>query len=423
MTAPSTHDFVVNEVLSAAQLRNSVNAPINYLAGRELGTDDEVEIEDSMAIQDGSGDNYWGIPAGTTAQRPTGLGSKVGMRWNRTLGNVEIWDGSSWRGFQAQTSFLQSGEQELAAPGILIVGRTTDKFYRHNGTAWDSGTDVPAAETQPQGITVDFANGDVLIVGRTTDKFYRHNGTAWDSGTDVPAAETQPQGITVDSANGDVLIVGQGTGKFYRHNGTAWDSGTDVPAAETSPAGITVDSANGDVLITGFSTDKFYRHNGTAWDSGTDVPAAENTPTGITVDPANGDVLIVGEGTGKFYRHNGTAWDSGTDVPAAETTPTGITIIAATNQTVITGTLNRDGVLIVEVVSYQADAFPTVTVTVDGATVTPDNTQVNNAGDVRLSSYRVAADSGDAYEVQGRANGGTTADVIAKAVLATGLGF
>ena len=165
MTAPSTHDFVVNEVLSAAQLRNSVNAPINYLAGRELGSDDEVEIEDSLAIQDGSGDNYWGIPAGTTAQRPTGLGSKVAMRWNRTLGNVEIWDGSSWRGFQAQTSFLQSGEQELAAPGILIVGNH-DKFYRHNGTAWDAGTDVPAAETNPQGITVDSANGDVLIVGR-----------------------------------------------------------------------------------------------------------------------------------------------------------------------------------------------------------------------------------------------------------------
>ena len=184
MTAPSTHDFVVNEVLSAAQLRNSVNAPINYLAGRELGSDDEVEIEDSLAIQDGSGDNYWGIPAGTTAQRPTGLGSKVAMRWNRTLGNVEIWDGSSWRGFQAQTSFLQSGEQELAAPGILIVGAITDKFYRHNGSVWDCRhVDVPAAETSPTGITVDSANGDVLIVGQATDKFYRHNGSVWDSGT------------------------------------------------------------------------------------------------------------------------------------------------------------------------------------------------------------------------------------------------
>ena len=423
MTAPSTHDFVVNEVLSAAQLRNSVNAPINYLAGRELGTDDEVEIEDSMLIQDGSGDNYWGIPAGTTSQRPTGLGSKVAMRWNRTLGNAEIWDGSSWRGFQAQTSFLQSGEQELAAPGILIVGTATDKFYRHNGSVWDAGTDVPAAETNPLGITVDSSNGDVLIVGLITGKFYRHNGTSWDVGTDVPAAETGPTGITVDSSNGDVLIVGLITGKFYRHNGTSWDSGTDVPAAEGNPTGITVDSANGDVLIVGTTTDKFYRHNGTSWDVGTDVPAAETFPAGITVDSSNGDVLIVGQGTDKFYRHNGTSWDVGTDVPAAETTPAGINIIAATTQTVITGTLNSDGVLIIEVAAYQADAFPIITVTVDGATVTADNTQTNNAGDVRLSSYRVAADSGDAYEVQGRASGNTTADVIAKAVLATGLGF
>ena len=116
-------------------------------------------------------------------------------------------------------------------------------------------------------------------------------------------------------------------------------------------------------------------------------------------------------------------WDCGHGRSRSGRLPTGITIIAATNQTVITGTLNSDGVLILEVVSYQADAFPTVTVTVDGATVTPDNTQVNNDGDVRLSSYRVAADSGDAYEVQGRASGNTKADVIAKAVLATGLGF
>ena len=114
---------------------------------------------------------------------------------------------------------------------------------------------------------------------------------------------------------------------------------------------------------------------------------------------------------------------AGTDVPAAESTPEGITIIAATNQSVITGTLNRDGVLIVEVVSYQFEDLPTITVTVGGATITPDNTQMNNDGDVRLSSYRVAADSGDAYEVQGRASGNTKADVIAKAVLATGLGF
>ena len=130
-----------------------------------------------------------------------------------------------------------------------------------------------------------------------------------------------------------------------------------------------------------------------------------------------------GKPRASFTGITGRLGTAGTDVPAAETSPEGITIIAATNQSVITGTLNSDGVLILEVVSYQFEDLPTVTVTVDGATVTPDNTQVNNAGDVRLSSYRVAADSGDAYEVQGRASGNTKADVIAKAVLATGLGF
>ena len=52
----------------------------------------------------------------------------------------------------------------------------------------------PQRKPNPQGITVDSANGDVLIVGGTTRKFYRHDGTAWDAGTDVPAAETRPTG-------------------------------------------------------------------------------------------------------------------------------------------------------------------------------------------------------------------------------------
>ena len=52
----------------------------------------------------------------------------------------------------------------------------------------------PQRNSPPNGITVDSANGDVLIVGRTTRKFYRHDGTAWDAGTDVPAAETQSTG-------------------------------------------------------------------------------------------------------------------------------------------------------------------------------------------------------------------------------------
>ena len=76
----------------------------------------------------------------------------------------------------------------MAAPGILIVGFTTRKFYRHNGTAWDCRHGRPRSGNRPAtGITVDSTNGDVLIVGTTTDKFYRHNGSVWDAGTDVPA--------------------------------------------------------------------------------------------------------------------------------------------------------------------------------------------------------------------------------------------
>ena len=214
----------------------------------------------------------------------------------------------------------------MAFGDVLIVGVTSDRFYRYSNGSWDGGIAVPAGETAPLGITVDSANGDVLIVGVTSDRFYRYSNGSWDAGIAVPAGETLSRGITVDSANGDVLIVGVATGRFYRYSNGSWDAGIAVPAGETLSQGITVDSANGDVLIVGVATGRFYRYSNGSWDAGIAVPAGETLSQGITVDSANGDVLIVGDLTDRFYRYSNGSWDGGIAVPAGETQPRGITV-------------------------------------------------------------------------------------------------
>ena len=84
MPAPATHDFVHLEISSASVLNTSVNGPLNYLIGRDLGSDDAIELEDSLEILSGSGGRYLRLPQGTTGQRPTGAAGM--LRLNTTLG-------------------------------------------------------------------------------------------------------------------------------------------------------------------------------------------------------------------------------------------------------------------------------------------------------------------------------------------------
>ena len=94
MPAPATHDFVHLEISSASVLNTSVNGPLNYLIGRDTGSDDATQIEDSLEILSGSGGRYLRLPQGTTGQRPTGA---VGLlRLNTTLGNLDYHDGTAW---------------------------------------------------------------------------------------------------------------------------------------------------------------------------------------------------------------------------------------------------------------------------------------------------------------------------------------
>ena len=102
MPAPATHDFVHLEISSASVLNTSVNGPLNYLIGRDLGSDDSIELEDSLEILSSSGDRYLRLPQGTTGQRPTG---KAGMlRLNTTAGQIDSHDGVNWGQLLTSTS-------------------------------------------------------------------------------------------------------------------------------------------------------------------------------------------------------------------------------------------------------------------------------------------------------------------------------
>jgi len=220
----------------------------------------------------------------------------------------------------------------MALGDVLIVGNTTDHFYRHHNDAWNAGTPLPTGEAFPQGIAVDPTNGDVIVIGLATDRYYRYSRatSTWDAGTTIPVRETSPTGVAVDSS-GNVYLIGSTTDRFYRHVNGAWDAGTTLPVGEASPVGIAVDPSTGDVVIVSTSNfpRRFYRRSATTntWDTGIAIPTNEFLPQGISVDPDSGDVLIVGL-TGRFYRYDysTSTWDTGTAVPTGETAPVGIAV-------------------------------------------------------------------------------------------------
>ena len=55
-------------------------------SGRNLGSDDSIELEDSLEILSGSGGRYLRLPQGTTGQRPTGAAGM--LRLNTTDGSA-----------------------------------------------------------------------------------------------------------------------------------------------------------------------------------------------------------------------------------------------------------------------------------------------------------------------------------------------
>lgn len=122
----ATFVFAGGQVLTADQMNTYISERIEQIAGR----DGVREFEDTLVIQNGTnGDHYFGIPEGTTAQRPA---SPEGgwVRHNTTVTNVEWWNGSAWEDntvVAADVTFeaLQSNGDVGAGSGQIARGNHT----------------------------------------------------------------------------------------------------------------------------------------------------------------------------------------------------------------------------------------------------------------------------------------------------------
>ena len=94
-TLPSPIRWAAGQVVTAADRNAHINAVLNGLAGRS-GT---IELEDSLAILDGSGNRYIRLPASTAS-----AGERAQMRYDATNGRLQYHDGSSWQTVWATTA-------------------------------------------------------------------------------------------------------------------------------------------------------------------------------------------------------------------------------------------------------------------------------------------------------------------------------
>ena len=68
-----------------------IRGPLDDLSG-ENGA---IEFRGSLRVHDGSGDRYIRLPSGTLSQRPSSPVSGQ-ARYNRTIRDIQWWDGSAW---------------------------------------------------------------------------------------------------------------------------------------------------------------------------------------------------------------------------------------------------------------------------------------------------------------------------------------
>ena len=194
MPAPMTRTWMDMEVVSATNLRNSVNGPINYAIGRELGSDAASEIEDSLAILSGSGNRYFLPPGGTLGQRPAT--PEVGMmRWNTTNEAMDIYTGNAWEHLQTHTHAFEvdrvnhSIPSQASAPNyVQLLTNTTSPTERSFVIiiAWNApirllvGGSVQTPGDEERAVSTPLSNPSIytyLIPGNTSYEIQYRSGS------------------------------------------------------------------------------------------------------------------------------------------------------------------------------------------------------------------------------------------------------
>ena len=123
----STRVWTDGEVLTATNMNLFGSDLADDLAGRN----GLIELENSLRVLNGTGNRFVGLPRGTQAQRPGGLGSSDAgiIRWSTTAGTVEMWNGSNW------VVMLDSSQMTFATLNNLgLIGSGSTQIARGNHT-------------------------------------------------------------------------------------------------------------------------------------------------------------------------------------------------------------------------------------------------------------------------------------------------
>ncbi len=208
-----------------------------FTAGTEIGSSSVSEANEILDIDLNGAVT---IPVGTTAQRPSS--PEVGMlRYNSTLSQYEIYDGSSFENFQSTYTAgngiaVSSNEFSVAAGS----GLTQDASGLSHADTSSASSLTASSRTYVTGVTIDtFGHVTGLTTGTetVTDTTYSATGNGLDlAGTAFSHADTSSLASTSN------------TGRTYIQNLTVDEFGhlTGVTTAtETAGEGTTYSAGNG----------------------------------------------------------------------------------------------------------------------------------------------------------------------------------
>lgn len=208
-----------------------------FTAGTEIGSSSVSEANEVLDIDLNGAVT---IPVGTTAQRPSS--PEVGMlRYNSTLSQYEIYDGSSFENFQSTYTAgngiaVSSNEFSVAAGS----GLTQDASGLSHADTSSASSLTASSRTYVTGVTIDtFGHVTGLTTGTetVTDTTYSATGNGLDlAGTAFSHADTSSLASTSN------------TGRTYIQNVTVDEFGhlTGVTTAtETAGEGTTYSAGNG----------------------------------------------------------------------------------------------------------------------------------------------------------------------------------
>lgn len=184
---------------------------------------------------------------------------------------------------------------------VVMVDRDTDRVYTRSAAGtWDAGIAMPAAATDPRDVTIA-ADGSLLVVDRTTDRLYRHDGTSWDAGLALPTGAGNIQGCQEDpTAPGTYWAVDSDNDEIYHYDGTDWGAGEALPPTALLCIGIGV-APNGDVLVADTTTNRIYRRHDGTWDNGLAMHPSGDAWESLSVTE-RGELIAIDRTTFKLYR-------------------------------------------------------------------------------------------------------------------------